>query len=73
MPLIVDVPNLETQKDLPRNSYEEVLNQIYKDLDDAASSLPSTYTDSEKGRATKGAALALKARVSYKISIIVKL
>lgn len=63
VPLIVDVPNPETQKDLPRNSYEEVLNQIYKDLDDAASSLPSTYTDSEKGRATKGAALALKARV----------
>ncbi len=63
VPLITNAPNADEQAELPRNSKEEVVNQIIKDLDEAAAVLPESYTDSDLGRATKGAALALKARV----------
>ncbi len=64
VPLIVDEPKLNEQKSLPRDTKENVITQILKDLDDAASVLPVKYTDNiDIGRATKGAALALKARL----------
>ena len=62
VPLIIDAPNADEQAELPRNSKEEVVNQIVKDLEEAAAVLPDTYASSDLGRATKGAALALKAR-----------
>ena len=43
-----------------RNTFEETVDFIVKDLNDAADALPLT---GDKARATKGAALALKARV----------
>lgn len=46
---------------IPRADESEILDFIIKDLDDASNSLPNT--PSETGRITKGAALALKARV----------
>lgn len=63
VPLILSAPNPEEHAIMPRNTYEEVLAQIYQDLDDAATALPASYSASEEGRATRGAALALKARV----------
>src|SRR5690606_6974708 len=63
VPLITAAPDPVEQGNLPRNTYQEVLNQIYNDLDDAISTLPVTYPTSEGGRATRGAALALKARI----------
>jgi hypothetical protein len=63
VPLILDAPNLATQADLPRTPREEVVAQIIKDLDSAALVLPLKYSKGDVGRATKGAALALKARV----------
>ncbi|GAB2774434.1 RagB/SusD family nutrient uptake outer membrane protein [Rhabdobacter roseus] len=62
VPLILDRPLLE-QGTYPRNSADEIRTQILKDLDEAAASLPLSFTGANKGRATKGAALALKARV----------
>jgi len=64
-PLITDATNFETQASLPRNTAAELLVQILKDLDEASAGtvLPLTYSGTEKGRATRGAALALKARV----------
>lgn len=62
VPLIIDKPDLEKQGNLPRNTADEVLAQIIKDLNEAQADLPTTYTATDKGRATKGAALALKAR-----------
>ncbi len=61
-PLILDATNLEAQGTLPRNSPEELLSQMLKDLDEAAPELPLSYGGNDKGRATRGAALALKAR-----------
>lgn len=63
VPLILDPPDLKTQADLPRTNRTEVVAQIVKDLDNAASALPASYTGTNVGRATKGAAMALKARV----------
>ncbi len=45
--------------DLSRNTVSEVLQQVVTDCQEAAEFLPATVTAGEKGRATKGAALAL--------------
>lgn len=63
VPLILSTPDINSHSSLPRNTYEEVLNQILKDLSDAEAALPVSYPASDAGRATKGAALALTARV----------
>ncbi|HVW60572.1 MAG TPA: RagB/SusD family nutrient uptake outer membrane protein [Puia sp.] len=63
VPLILDEPDLATQGKLSRTPRAEVVQQILKDLNDAASVLPLKYTGSDIGRATKGAALGLIARV----------
>ncbi|MBF9255450.1 RagB/SusD family nutrient uptake outer membrane protein [Pontibacter sp. 172403-2] len=63
VPLILDEPNPDTQSDLSRTPREEVVAQIIQDLDSAALVLPLNYSGGNVGRATKGAALALKARV----------
>lgn len=44
---------------LPRSTAAQVYDQIIADLKDAAQSLPTTYAPSDRGRATKGAALTL--------------
>ncbi len=64
VPLILDKPNAAAQDKLPRNSRAEVVAQIVKDMDEAAAVLPAKYAAvADKGRATKGAALGIKARV----------
>ncbi len=64
-PLITEATNFETQATLPRNTSDELLAQILKDLDEAAAGdfLPISYSGAEKGRATRGAVYAFKARV----------
>ncbi len=63
VPLILDRPDPATQANLPRNTRDQVVQQILKDLDAAAAVLPVKYASADLGRATKGAALALKAKV----------
>ncbi|MCE7056252.1 RagB/SusD family nutrient uptake outer membrane protein [Algoriphagus sp. AGSA1] len=46
-----------------RNPKEEVYTQIITDLNDAEASLPFTYSSAEAGRATKGAAMTLLAKI----------
>ncbi len=48
---------------LPRNSYKDCVTAILSDLEKAIPLLPSTVDDNQIGRVTKGAAMALKARV----------
>jgi len=59
VPLILESPKLE-HKTLPRTNKDDVFTQIIKDLDEAATVLPIIAT--LPGKATKGAAYALKAR-----------
>lgn len=64
VPLILDPPEI-SQGDLPRTDRVQVVAQILKDLDEAASVLPLEYSGTDVGRATRGAAMALKARVLF--------
>lgn len=48
---------------IPRSNVGDCLDFILKDIDAAISLLPETVKDSELGRATSGAAKALKARI----------
>lgn len=63
VPLITKVYDLFEDDDLlvPRNTFEESVNFVVADADSAAALLPLEARD--LGRATKGAALALKSRI----------
>lgn len=52
----------QSADDLARSSYVETLAFIVKDLNEATTLLPEEWTGAHYGRATKGAAMALKAR-----------
>ncbi|WP_158795310.1 RagB/SusD family nutrient uptake outer membrane protein [Pedobacter sp. L105] len=49
--------------DIPKTAKADILKSVTQWLDEAAAVLPVAYTGADLGRATKGAALALKARV----------
>lgn len=61
VPLVTKVYGLSDVFTVPRDSYENCINYIVGQIDSAAMNLPDTYA--KNGRITKGAALALKARV----------
>ncbi len=63
IPIIDKAYTLDDEFLVARDSYEKSINFIVSDLDKAASMLPTTQTSVNLGRATKGAALAIKARV----------
>jgi hypothetical protein len=66
VPIVTTVENATSTDESiqhPRASVTEVVAQIVKDLDMAASLLPGTWGSSDYGRFTRGAALAQKARV----------
>jgi starch-binding outer membrane protein, SusD/RagB family len=56
----------DEELNLPRNTYQQCVNQIVADCDSAASMLPEwtdAWVTSLRGRATKTAAMALKSRM----------
>ncbi|WP_228085283.1 RagB/SusD family nutrient uptake outer membrane protein [Mucilaginibacter sp. JRF] len=57
-------PKDATEYNLPRTSKTEVYAAIEKDLTEAAAVLPQSYSSADIGRATKGAALGLHAKVA---------
>lgn len=62
VPLITSSFSLEEDFRVPRNSYDEVMEFVLSELDEAIALLPLDYEDSQKGRITKGAAMAIKSR-----------
>lgn len=48
---------------VPRSESALVYDQIIQDLEDAAANLPTSYSSTEKGRATRGAALGILSKV----------
>ncbi len=62
VPIIDRALGLDDEFNIPRDSYEDCVNFIVSELDAAAAVLPETRPDSEFGRATKLAALAVKSR-----------
>lgn len=63
VPIIKKSFGLTDDFKVTRDSYENSVKAIVSDLDSAALLLPLSYSGLNKGRATKGAALALKSRV----------
>src|SRR5881398_3954506 len=63
VPLITKVYGLNEDYQAARNTFQETVAFIVANADSAANLLPLSYTGADVGRATKGAALALKARV----------
>src|SRR2546430_12845451 len=63
VPLITKVYGLNDDYTVARNSFKETVDFIVANADSAAALLPPSYSGADVGRATKGAALALKARV----------
>lgn len=68
VPLIKGVPNIQNQEDInaanTRVSREDTYAFITSDLNDAIEILPVSYAATNLGRATKGAALTLLAKVN---------
>lgn len=64
VPLILTPISIEEGKSVTRTPQAQVVDQIIKDLDAAAGMLPVSYGANDLGRATKGAALAYKARAA---------
>lgn len=62
VPLILGTQSLD-EAEVPRDPKEDVLDQIVEDFDFAAANLPPTQPSGEVGRATSGAAHAMKARI----------
>ena len=62
VPLITKVYGLSDEFTAPRNTYAECIQFIVDECDRAASLLPEVQSGDNDGRATKGAALALKSR-----------
>ena len=62
VPILERALGLEDDFNLVRNSYEECVDFIVKELDEAAAVLPESRPDSEFGRITKLSALAIKSR-----------
>jgi len=63
VPLITKVYQLNEDYSVQRNSYDECVDFIVSELDDAISRLPAKQPDNQKGRASGDACKALKARV----------
>lgn len=63
VPLVKNVYELTDDFEEPRASYEDCVNFIVEECDAAATMLPEVQSGADRGRATKGAALALKSRV----------
>ena len=61
--LLDKVLTMEDNWEIPRSSEKECYDFILEDLKKATEMLPASYGSREKGRATKGAAYALKSRV----------
>jgi hypothetical protein len=65
VPIIKDVFELDQREEMQveRNTLKETVDAIVADIDAAAPLLPLSYSGSDQGRATRGAALALKSRL----------
>ena len=62
VPLVTREISIDEASTIPRTAKAQVLQFILDELD-FAKILPNSYSDPDKGRFTKGAAMALKARV----------
>ncbi|MFH5884660.1 RagB/SusD family nutrient uptake outer membrane protein [Halalkalibaculum sp. DA3122] len=63
VPIITEVYGLNDDMNVPRNSFGETVSFIVQEAESAAGLLPTVRTGENLGRASAGAALALKSRI----------
>lgn len=63
LPIIDQVYSPTDEMNIPRNTFDETVDYVTGLCDQAAALLPENQPDADYGRASKGAALALKARI----------
>lgn len=63
VPMRLRIPKDASEYDIPRTAKAQVYAQIETDLKDAAAVLPQSYGAADLGRATRGAALGMLAKV----------
>ena len=65
VPIITEALDRTSGEDLeyPRSTYEDCIEFIRQDFQDAADALPATWGSGDKGRATEGSALAFKSEI----------
>lgn len=70
VPLVDQIYDMQSAANIsiPRSNIGDCMDFILKDIDKAIGLLPETVKDSELGRATKGAAMALKARIQLHVA-----
>ncbi len=59
--------SIEEARTIGQMNPDELLKKIYEDFDFAIANLKTSYSSSEVKRATKGAAMALKARIALQV------
>lgn len=64
VPLRLKIPKNASEYNIPRTPKAQVWAAVEADLNDAAAVLPQSYAAADLGRITKGAALALHAKVA---------
>lgn len=64
VPLRLTIPKDNTEYNIPQAERSAVYAQIEKDLTEAAAALPQSYGAADLGRATRGAALGMRAKVA---------
>lgn len=64
VPLVTESISTEQALELTRTPKAEVLAFVFNEFDAAAIDLPTTYTGNDRGRITRGGALAMKARIA---------
>jgi len=64
VPLRLTLPKDASEFNIPKSPKADVWKAIEQDLNDAATALPQAYSGADVGRATKGAALGLHAKVA---------
>lgn len=62
-PIVDRMLNAGEELSFPRNTYDQCVEYIASLCDEASGLLPTSYAANQLGRATKGAALALKSRL----------
>lgn len=62
VPLVTKPYNLDGDFNVPRDSYDNVMNFVVAELTEAATLLPLSRSSGDRGRLTQGAALGIKAR-----------
>lgn len=64
VPFYTNIIDIDEAFSIGRTSKKDILNSIYSDYDFAIENLPESYSNENHQFATKGAALALKARIA---------